>query len=165
MDSLISTFHIDWKLIIAQAVNFIIVLVVLKKFAYGPIVSVLEKRTKSIEDGLRNAEEAQKKLEESEVKKEEVIAEARKKSQEIIVAAEEQGKKLRDELKLASEQEAEKIIASAKSKIDADRDAMMREIKSQAAELITIAVEKVLDKKLNKEADSELIKTAIEEHK
>jgi len=58
MEELISTFHIEWQLIIAQLVNFAIVLFVLWKFAYNPILKTLNDRTKKIEKGVKDAEDA-----------------------------------------------------------------------------------------------------------
>ena len=66
MSELLTKLGIDLKLLVAQIVNFLILLLVLYKFAYGPIVAMLEKRQKKIEKGLKEAEEAHKKLEESE---------------------------------------------------------------------------------------------------
>ena len=60
MQELITKLGIDWKFLIAQIVNFLVLLFVLYKFAYGPILAMLEKRQKKIEKGLKDAEAATK---------------------------------------------------------------------------------------------------------
>ena len=56
MEEIIKTFHIDWKLLIAQAVNFAIVVFALYKFAYKPLLKTMNERTAKIEQGLKDAE-------------------------------------------------------------------------------------------------------------
>ena len=56
MDSLITTFHIDWKMIIAQLINFVVVFFVLYRYALKPLAKLMEERGTTIEDGLKNAD-------------------------------------------------------------------------------------------------------------
>ena len=69
---------VDWKLLLAQVVNFLVLLWVLRRFAYRPMLEFLEKRTKRIESGLRDAKLATQKLSEIEAKERGVLEEARK---------------------------------------------------------------------------------------
>jgi len=96
MEELVKTFHIEANLLAAQIVNFVIVLLVLYKFAYGPILKTLNDRTKKIEKGLKDAEESQKKLQEITQKEKEVMTDAKKEAQTIIKKSEEEAKKAKD---------------------------------------------------------------------
>lgn len=98
MEELIKTFHIDIKLIIAQLVNFGIVLFVLKKYAYGPVLKMMQERTDKIEKGMADAESAGKKILEIAEKEKEVLIQARKEAQEIVTKAEEIAKKNKEEI-------------------------------------------------------------------
>ena len=57
MDSIIATFHIDWKIIIAQVLNFGVVFGVLYLFALKPLMKVMRERTEKIEKGIKDAKE------------------------------------------------------------------------------------------------------------
>ena len=161
MQEIINTFHIDWKLIIAQLVNFTIVLFVLYKFAYGPILKMMNERSDKIEKGLKDAEGAQKKLAEIAEKEKEVLVEARKQAQEIVAKAEAVAVKSKDEIIADSKAQAAKILEDAAKKIEQEKNQMLTEVKMQVAELVVAATGKIIDGKIDGEKDRELIEKAI----
>lgn len=161
MEELIKTFHIDWKLIIAQLVNFAIVLFVLYKFAYGPIMKMMDERTKKIDKGLKDAEDSHKKLQEIAEKEKTVLVEARKQAQEIVAKAESAASKAKDEIAVEAKQQAQKILDDAAKKIELEKNQMLSEVKTQVAELVVAATGKVIDEKMNEGKDKELIEKAI----
>jgi F-type H+-transporting ATPase subunit b len=75
---------IDWKLLVAQVVNFAVVLLVLKRFAYQPMLKLLDERTAKIEKGLADAENAGKKLSEIEIQEKAILMEARTEAKRIL---------------------------------------------------------------------------------
>lgn len=162
MQEIINTFHIDWKLIIAQLVNFAIVLFVLYKFAYGPILKMMNERSDKIEKGLKDAEGAQKKLAEIAEKEKEVLVEARKQAQEIVAKAEAVAIKSKDEIIADSKVQATKILEDAAKKIEQEKNQMLVEVKTQVAELVIAATGKIIDEKMDSEKDRELIEKAIQ---
>lgn len=161
MEELIKTFHIDWKLIIAQLVNFAIVLFVLKRYAYGPVLKMMTERSDKIEKGIKDAEHAHKKLAEIAEKEQEVLVEARKQASEIIAAAEAVALKNKDEIIAESKQQAEKLLADAAKKIEAEKNQMMQEVRTQIADLVVAATGKVIDEKMTGEHDRTIINNAI----
>lgn len=162
MEELVKTFHIDWKLIVAQMVNFAIVLFVLYKFAYGPIMKMMDERTKKIDKGLKDAEESHKKLAEIAEKEKEVLVEARKQAQEIVTKAEAVAVRSKDEIIADSKVQAVKILEDAAKKIEQEKNQMLSEVKAQVAELVVAATGKVIDEKMDGEKDKELIEKAIQ---
>jgi len=162
MDELIKTFHIDWRLILAQLLNFFIVLYVLKRFAYQPLLKLMDDRTERIEKGLRDAEGAQKKLAEMEEKEKEVLATARKEAHKIISESEKVAIKSKEEIVVQAKEQAENILAEAEKKIKAEKDIMISEVKTQIAELVIAATGKMIDEKLDSEKDKILIEKSIE---
>lgn len=162
MQELINTFHIDWKLIIAQLVNFGIVLFVLKKFAYGPMLKLMTERTEKIEKGIENAEAASKKLTEITEKEKAVLVEARKQAQEIVANAEAQALKNKEEIIAEAKTQGEKILADSAKKIEQEKNQMMQEVKGQIAELVIGATSKIVDVKIDGEKDKELINKALQ---
>lgn len=161
MEELIKTFHIDAKLIIAQLVNFAIVLFVLKKYAYGPALKLMNERSKKIEKGLKHAEAAHKKLSEVTEKEKEVLVEAKKQAQDIVAKAEEVAVKNKETIIAEAKAQAEKIMQDSAKKLEAEKNQMMQEVKSQIAELVVAATEKVIATKVDGEKDKELIGNVI----
>lgn len=161
MEELIKTFHIDIKLILAQLVNFAIVLFVLKKFAYGPMLKLMTERSEKIEKGIENAQNAGKKLLEIEEKEKAVLIEARKAAQEIVANAEAVAVKNKEEIIGEAKTQAEKILSDSAKKIELEKNQMMSEVKGQIAELVVAATGKLIDEKMDSVKDGELIAKAI----
>jgi F-type H+-transporting ATPase subunit b len=161
MDELIKTFHIELNLLLAQLVNFAIVLLVLYKFAYKPILKILNDRTKKIEKGLKDSEEATKKLENISLSEKEILARAKKEAQEIIKKADESAKSNREVAVLETKSEAEKMLATAKKQIEQEKEKMIGEIKAEVADLVVAATGKIIGEKLDKKKDKELIEKSI----
>jgi F-type H+-transporting ATPase subunit b len=161
MSELITKLGIDWKLLIAQIVNFLVLLFVLWKFAYGPILAMLEKRQKKIEKGLADAEEAGKKLSESEERQKEILRHARAEAKDIVEKSREQAEKSKSEIALEAKLQSEKIIAGAKSEIEQEKQKTITEIKSEIGELVVAATEKIVGEKIDDKRDREIIEKAI----
>jgi len=161
MEELIKTFHVDVKLIIAQLVNFAIVLFVLKRYAYGPMLKLMTERSEKIEAGIKNAENAGAKLAEITEKEKAVLVDARKQAQEIVAKAEAVALKNKDEIIIEAKAQSEKILSDSAKKIEQEKNQMMQEVKGQLAELVVAATGKIIDEKMNSEKDADLIAKAI----
>lgn len=161
MEELVKTFHIETNLIAAQLVNFTIVLLVLYKFAYGPILKTLNDRTKKIEKGLKDSEEAGKKLTEITEKEKEVLTQAKKEAQEIIRKSEDEARKNAEVFLGETKEKADKMLVDAKNMIEQEKGKMMTEIKTEVAELVALAAGKVIGEKIDAEKDRELIEKSL----
>jgi F-type H+-transporting ATPase subunit b len=148
---------IDWKLLLAQVVNFVVVLLVLKRFAYQPMLKLLDERTAKIEKGLVDAESAARKLSEMEMKEKAVLADARTEAKRILADASEAAAK-RDAVKMAeTEVRVKKLLEESENKIVEDRKKMLEEAKRELAGTVLLAVEKVLSEKMDSAKEKELI--------
>lgn len=153
---------VNWKLFLAQAVNFLILLFILRRFAYRPMLDFLEKRSERIERGLQDAEAAAKKLSEMEEKEKKVLMVARSEAKTLIEAAETAAKK-RDALHLAAtEDTAKRFLEEARTKIEEEKKKVLLEAKREIAEVVTVAVERILREKIDTAKDRELIKQMVE---
>lgn len=161
MSELLSKLGIDYKLLVAQIINFLVLLFVLWKFAYGPILAMLEKRQKKIEKGLADAEIAGKKLEESERKQKEILRKARTEAKEIVEKSYIQAEKSKSEIAIEAKAQAEKIIAGAKAEIEQEKQKTIAEIKSEIGGLVALATEKIIGEKMDEKKDKELIESTI----
>lgn len=148
---------IDWKLLLAQVVNFVIVLIVLKRFAYQPMLKLLDERTAKIARGLADAELAQNKLSEMEEKERAVLAEARTEAKRILVETDENARK-RDAIKISeTEAKVKKLLEESEMKMVADQKKMIEEAKLELAGVVLLTVEKVLREKMDSAQEKELI--------
>ncbi|MDX8338037.1 F0F1 ATP synthase subunit B [Draconibacterium sp. IB214405] len=141
---------IFWMLII-----FGIVLFVLKKFAWKPILTALKEREDSIATALNSAEEAKKEVAGLKADNEKVIAEARREKEAILKEAKELKDKIVAEAKDKAVEEAQKTIAQARQQIEAEKTAAISDIKKQVAELSVSIAEKVIRKELSNKAEQE----------
>lgn len=147
MEELIKTFHIDYKLILAQLVNFIVVLFVFKKFAYGPIVKMLNERSDKIEKGLKEAGEAAQKLSQAEDIKSEIISQAKNEAHEIMGKAEKSAEIFKNEIIQESKIRAEKILKNASLSIREEKRQILSEIKQEVSDLVVLGMSKLFDEK------------------
>lgn len=158
---LLQNLGINGKLVLAQVVNFFILFYVLKKFAYGPVLKMLEDRSKKIEKGMKDAEASTKKLVEIEEKEKEVLTNARKEAQEIIKKSEEQAIKNKEAILLEAKNQSDMMIKRAQEKIEEEKNKIMAEVKSEVAGLVMLATEKIVGEKANSESDKKIIEEVI----
>ncbi|HHX58198.1 MAG TPA: F0F1 ATP synthase subunit B [Candidatus Moranbacteria bacterium] len=161
MEEIIKTFHIDWKLLIAQAVNFAIVVFALYKFAYKPLLKTMNERTAKIEQGLKDAELSQEKLAEAETRKKEEIIKAKKEAKKIIEEAMEQANENQEKIVANAKERAEKVTVEAKEQIQQEKEKMLLEVRQEIGELVLLTTEKIIDEKIKKDGDQEIIANSI----
>ncbi|MFA6274347.1 MAG: F0F1 ATP synthase subunit B [Candidatus Paceibacterota bacterium] len=145
MEELITTFHIDWKLMIAQIVNFGLVFAALYFIAAKPLSKLVKNRTKEITDGLENAESAKRELANADIKKKEIIFEARNEAKGILVQSQGDGKKIIAEAKSKAEVEKEAIIKQAKIEAEKEKQSSDDAVKKEASVLVADGVRKVIE--------------------
>lgn len=165
MSELIKHFGIDWRLLLAQAVNFLILLWILKRFAYGPILRLLKRRKEEIEKGLRYTKEAEEALANVGTLKERILSEARSEALKIVSAAENAAKKRKEEILQEASQKAEVVVMEAKRLIAGEKAKMKESIYEEAEEMVRLGITKVLGKMPSEERDRELIREALQELK
>lgn len=158
---ILANIGVDGRILLAQIVNFLILLFVLQRFVYRPLLAFLEERSKKIEQGLKDAEQARKQLSEAEAKQEALLVAARAEGQEMVKKAESVAARAREELLDTARSEAAKIAADAKRSIEEEKAKMFMEAKQELAGLVIAATEKVLVAKLDSEIDRELVKKEI----
>jgi len=161
MESLVSTFNIDWRLLIAQAINFAVVFVVLYLFAFKPLVKLMTERSEKIDKSLKDAEAIEKRLALTEKEREEIISAAKKQANLIIEEADKRGEGRRSELVAKAKEDIAQVISGEKEKIAREKAESLKEIKKEVADLVVLTVEKLLDEKMTADKDRELIKKLI----
>lgn len=158
---ILKQFGVNPILLAAQIVNFFILLFILKKFLYKPILKVLEVRKNKIEESLKNAEEIEKRLAEISEREEEAILKAAREGEKMIKEAgeaasqiiEDGKKKYQDILSQATE-DTKKLLQTEKMKLE-------QEIKESMADFVVLALEKVTGKVLTQQQKKEIVEQEI----
>ena len=149
MDAL-AQLGIDWKLLLAQVVNFGILLFILKRYAYQPMLQLMDERAARIEKGLKDAEAAEQKLRSVEEEGKAILAGARQQAKELLVETDKAAKE-RDALKLSeTEARVKKLFSDAETKLEDDRARMIEDAKRELSETVMLAVEKILKEKTDR---------------
>ena len=165
MDSLISTFHIDWHLIVAQAINFIVVLLVLYFFALKPLKKLMDERGATIAGGLDNAKlqetllaefKAKIDTETSDLNRE--LNEKRKKFQNDLA-------KLHEEDNARMQEQHNKSIADTKKAMEIEKDRILAEAEKEVGSLLLMLAEKAFGENMDEKLKAKLVETSIKEVK
>lgn len=162
---LISALGLDYRILLAQLFNFAILIFILWRFAYKPVFNILAERRSKIAKGLKDGEEASKKLIEAEEEKKIFIAEARKEANDIIEEAKGKAELRYQEIVSKAKSDLKIVIDDEKEKIKAERNSAILDVKKEAAKMISIALLKILPEKTDDKSDAKIIAKALEELK
>ncbi|MBR90479.1 MAG: ATP synthase F0 subunit B [Verrucomicrobiales bacterium] len=157
VEQIVKTFGVNWPLFVSQCIAFLIVALALKKFAYAPVLKVLEDRKQRIAEGIENADKIKAELEATQAEKDRILKEAGEKRNEIIEAAKTSAVKLEKEEAEKALKKAEDIIAKAQEATEASRQEMMNELKAEIGRLVVETTMKVSGKVLTDEDQQRLI--------
>jgi F-type H+-transporting ATPase subunit b len=143
------TFGWNWRLFLSQVVSFIIVALLLKKFAYGPILAVLEQRRQTIAEGLLNAEKIKQQLAEAEARYAEILSKANAEAQRMIEEARQSAALVGERKQQEAVVAAEQIVAKAREASALEHERTMTELKRELGRLVVDTTAKVTGKVLN----------------
>ena len=149
MGSVAQQFGVYWPNLIAQLILFAIVYFVLKRFAFKPIIAMLEERRRRIEEGQLNAEKIKKQLAEAQTRYEEILAKANADSQKLLEEVRASGDRLADQKRQEAIAAAEQITLKAQEAIALERDKTMAEMKRELGRLVVDATSRVTGKVLS----------------
>ena len=162
------------NLVIAEAVNttlgnlivvtlsFVILMALLKKFAWGAVQDILKKREDKIANDLDSAEQSRIKAAELEKERETQLASSRSDAADIIKNAKESGELSRQNILKDAQEEAARLKSKAQADITVERDSALNSVKDDVAELSLQIAEKILNKELSPEMHESLINQYIE---
>jgi F-type H+-transporting ATPase subunit b len=145
----LETFGVNWPFFIAQLINFVLVLFVLKKFAFGPIQGILEERRNRIAEGEAKMEEIQKKLDESEQEKAVLLDKANADAKRMISEAKQSATALGEQKAQEAVAQAQTILNKAQEAARAERAALAAELKQEFGRLVVATTCQVTGKELN----------------
>jgi len=158
---LLSDFGVTWPLFIAQVINFIIVLFVLKKFAFGPIQAMLEQRKNRIAEGEEKLKRIETQLAESEERTSAAIEEANSTAKRLIEEAQESASAFSEQKTQEAIASAQGILAKAEEAAKAERAQMKAELKQEFGKLVAATTANVTGKVLNDDDNKRINEEAL----
>lgn len=155
------TFGWNWKLFAAQVISFCIVALLLRRFAYKPILAVLEERRRKIEEGQLNAEKIRKELAEAEKRYQEIVAKGNNDAQKMIDEARTSAAHLSERKQQEAIAAAEQIVTKAKEAAAIEHERQMQALKRELGRLVVDTTAKVTGKVLTPEDQKRLQEEAV----
>lgn len=153
MDSFISTFHIDWKIIIAQSINFIIVFFVLYLLLVKPLKKLMKDRTENIEGGLHDAKANAELLANTKKEYDQVISNARNEAHTIFQEGKHDAETKKAEMLENAKKEVDNMILNGKKVLESEKAKIIEEAKLEVVSLVVKATEKLLENHPDKNFD------------
>lgn len=163
MEQLFEKFGLHPNLLIAQIVNFGVLFFVLYRFAYKPILTILDKRREKIESSLREAKEIETRTQQLEHEVSAKLSDAKKHAEKLIAEAREIGDKARNEILVRTNQEVTAMIAKTKDDLAQEKEAMMGDIQSYIVKTSLVVVEKIFRDKLDEKTRVSLVADSLKE--
>ena len=158
-----SIIDVDPGVVFWTVITFIILLIILKKFAWKPILTALDQRENAIRESLEKAEKAKEEAQNVLVQNQSSLAKAEEESKKIVEQSRQYAEKLKEQILLDSRDQARKMIDEASNEIERKKDAALDELKTQVAEIAIKAAEKILKENLNEEMQKKIVNKYIGE--
>lgn len=149
--------------LIAQLVIFLVMLGILYRVAWGPLLRILNERRARIAQGVEATQRALRELEAAEKERQAKLEDARREAQAMLDRITKQAEDLRKELEGKAREQAEALIAKARAEIQQERQKAVQDLRSQVADLAVMAAGRIIGESLDAKKHHELIERAIEE--
>ncbi len=153
--------QLDPGLFIWTIITFLVLFALLTKFAWKPLLKMLEGREEMIRQSLADADQAKVELEKLNQESEAIISQARAEAQSILTDCKAAAEKVKEEGLAIAKDEANTIVQNAEKQIKVERDKAIAEIKSEVVDLSLSIAEKLIRKNLNKEDNQRLIEESL----
>lgn len=157
----IADLGINLPVLIAQLVNFTVLLVVLRLVAWGPLMKMLDERRERIRESLEAADRAKAQVAESERQVQQQVEAGRREAQQLIAQAQEIANRIQAEARSQAQADAEAMLARARNEIQLERDQAIAELRKEFADLAISAAEKVIKSSLDRQQHRRLIDEAL----
>lgn len=157
MDSFIATFHIDWKILIAQAINFGIVFALLYFFALKPLKKVMGERTTTIEGGISDAKANTEILKNTKKEYDSIVAKARTEAHTIFQDGKKEAEAKKAEMLVLAQKDVDTMVSNGKKTLESEKIKMVEEAKGEIVSLVVKATEKLLESNVDKSIDEKAL--------
>jgi F-type H+-transporting ATPase subunit b len=153
----------DPGLFIWTILTFLVLLGLLGKFAWNPLLAALERRHEMIKNSLDDARKAKQELERLQQESKQIISEARVEAQSIVAKSRAEGEKLKGEMRQQAKEGADSTLRNAEKQIQLETDKAISEIRSEVVDLSLLVASKLIKKNLSKEDNQSLIEESLKQ--
>lgn len=160
---LFSKLGIDWRMFVAQLVNFGILLFILQRFVYKPLLGMLEKREQMVAKSVEDARAIEERLKQAESSYAEMINNARKEASQIMQAAEQNAESRRTQVLEKTKEEVRQIVEQTRASIATEKNHMIEEVRSEMSALLVRASQKLLAGVATPKISQEMLAQTVKE--
>lgn len=162
---LLDKLGIDWKLLIAQIINFFILAVILGKFVYKPVLKMMEKRSSAIAKGLHDAHESEKKLLEIEKMQYERLSQTKLEIGRLLESAKTEAEIMKKDILAAAQEQSDDLLRKTRAQIAEEKEKMIQDVKKEVSQFILLATQKLLQREFSAADQKRLADAVVQEMK
>lgn len=151
MGDLVHALGIQWSALIAQMVNFAILIIVLTKFVYKPVLRIIDERRAIVAASLKKAEEIDRRQEIIDAERTAILRKADLEAGALLERAKGEAEAMHAEIEKTAKQEALQTLKKGMEKLEKERSIMFREVQGKLAHAIVLSAEKILRREFSKE--------------
>ncbi len=160
---ILSSLGIDVRLLVVQAIAFLILLWVLTKFVYPVLTSMLDKREATIREGIEAAEKAEQNATEANAEVEKLLSKTRKQAGEMIGSAKDEAASIVAAANESATKQTERMLERANAEIEKEIEMARKALRSETIDLVALATEKVLGNVMTESVDRKVISQALKD--
>jgi F-type H+-transporting ATPase subunit b len=157
MESITATLGLNWNGLIWQAINFIVLLLLLRQFLFKPVVGMLDARAQRVRESMEQADQARRAAEQAESDRQALLAETRKEAEAIRSRADEQAKRIRADAEAQAQERQKQIEQQAEAAARQIEERVMAQVRAELADLVVTAVDRVTRGALDANAQRGLV--------
>lgn len=161
MSELLHSLGIEWPILVAQIINFAILLAILGKFVYKPVMRILDGRREGVKKALEREEHSAQKLASADTDREKILAQARSESQKLLEIAKQDGEEMKKKLLALAKEEISRMQTEANMKQRNERARLLLEVKGEIGTLIVSTIEKTLGDVLDARTQGKMVEQAL----
>lgn len=154
---------VEWGTVIVQLVTFIVLLALLKKFAWGPLKEVMDKRERDINKDIDDAEQAKLNAQKLEEQNKQKLKDTQEEVHKILEDAKVQARQQQDQIIQEAQERANGMIETAQSEINSEKERALADINNQVSELSVLIASKVLRKEISEQDQKALVDKYLKE--
>ncbi len=160
---LLTSLGVDVRLLVVQAIAFLILLWVLTKFVYPVLSGMLEKREATIREGIEASEKAEQNAAKANAEVEELLSKARKQAGEVISSAKEEAGSIIESANESATKQTERMLQRANAEIEKEVDTARKALRDETIGLVSLATEKVVGGAMTESIDKKVIASALKD--
>jgi F-type H+-transporting ATPase subunit b len=155
--------HIQWSTFFIQIEAFLVLYLLLSKYAFGPLFGMMEKRRQMIKDQIQTAENSRKQSEQLLEEQKQALQQARKEAYEIIEQAKQTSSKQADEIIIAARAETNRLKDEALQDIESEKNKAVAALRSQVSAMSVMIASKIIEKQIDEKSQEQLVEHYLKE--